>query len=165
MAPCHCCCRGHITPGPPLSCSHHPRSSQHRCRLTLVTAPVVIVVVVTSPPPYCHCANVIFCPPPTLLLWSHHPRPTAIALTSFTACCPCRRGHITPNSPSLRSRWLVCYHHPQLIDVALRLSPALLLSRAHSIATCRHCAHNAMLSLSPAHHCCTDSVQDTTPSW
>jgi hypothetical protein len=155
MAPCHRCHRGHITPGPinivAGSCWSRP--------------PVVVAVVVTSPPAHCRCAHVFFFPPPMLLLGSHHPRPTAIALTSFTACHPCRCGHITPDLPLLRSRWPVRYHHPQLIVVVLRLSPALLTSRAHSIATCRRCAHAAALSLSPAHHCCADNVQDTPPSW
>ncbi len=155
MAPYHCCHCGHII----------------TCPINIVTGsrwsrpPVVIAVVVTSPPVHCHRAHVIFCPPPTLLLRSHHTRPTAIALTLFTACHPCNRGKITPDSPLLRSRWPVRYHHPQLIVVALRLSPALLPLHAHSIATCRRCTHAAALSLSPAHHCCTDNVQDTPPSW
>ncbi len=154
-APRHRCHRGHITPGP-INVVTGSRWSR---------LPIVIAVVVTSPPAHCRHAHVILCPPPMLLLQSHHPRPTAIALTLFMACCPCRCCHITPDSPPLHSCWPVRYHHPQFILVALRLSSALLPLRTHSIATCHRCTHAAALSLSPAHHCCADIIQDTLPSW
>ncbi len=155
MAPRCRCHRGHITPGPinVVAGSHCSRP------------PVVVAVMVTSPLAHrCH-AHVVHGPQLLLLLRSHHPWPTAIALTLFTACHCCRRGHITPGPPPSRSHSPVRYHHPWLMVVALRLSPALLPSRSHSITTCRCCAHAVALSLSPAHHCCADIVQGMPPSW
>ncbi len=153
----HRCCRrhGHITLGP-INIVASSRCSR---------PPVVITIMVTSPPAHCHCAHVIHGPLPSLLLRSHHPRPTAIMLTFFTAFCCRHRGHITPGPPPSRSHSPVRYHHPRLIVVALRLSLALLPLRSHSIATCRHCAHAVALSFSPAHHCCAAIVQGTPPSW
>ncbi len=95
-APRHHCHSGHITPGPtplPSHCSWPP---------------AVVAIVVTSPPATAVALTLVVNGPlPLSPLQSHHSQPNqrCCRLTSFTApCCCCRRGHITPGPPPLRSR-------------------------------------------------------------
>jgi hypothetical protein len=67
----------------------------------------------------CRHVTIIFSPPPSQ---SHHPWPTAVALTLFTAPRRCsRHGHITPGPMPLRSR---CSRPPAIVAIVVTSPPA-----------------------------------------